>query len=179
MFLNPFTGKLVIFLTCGIALKISNYSANTKVPCRGIPPVRLYRGCRGISIPLYVSLSLSVSSMPNAMATVRCLSLALWRVSIGRDRRNLISMKRALGDFIRATSYPTFSLAALGEMFPRSIISQTSPEFLRRLLGWSTKSPHNPPLFRYYHKVQKRRGYIYIFNLIYFDENIKSLMNFW
>jgi len=28
MFLNPFTGKLVIFLTWGVALKISNYSAD-------------------------------------------------------------------------------------------------------------------------------------------------------
>lgn len=121
-------GKLVTFLTCGVAHKISNYSADKSTMSRDFP-----FGCAEAAYP-FVHFSSSSVSVPSCRTRRRrCLSLALWRVSIGRDRRNLISMKRALGDFIRATSYPTVSPAAAGEMFPRSIIPRTSPELLRRL----------------------------------------------
>lgn len=131
MFLNSFIQENSLFFSPAASrLKYRIIAPTQKYHVEGFPRSTVPRR----HIPLYVSLPLSVSSMPNATATMRCLSLALWRVSIGRDRRNLISMKRALGDFIRATSYPTFPLAAAGEMFPRSIIPQTSPELLRRLL---------------------------------------------
>lgn len=76
MFLNPFTEKLVTFLTCGIAFKISNYSADKSTMSRDFP-----FDCAEAGIPLYVSLPLSVSSVPNAAATVsfpRALARIHW-----------------------------------------------------------------------------------------------------
>lgn len=132
---NPFTGELVTFLTCGIALKISNYSADKSTMSRDFP----FGRAEAARTRPFVRFSPS-----------RCLFRAERdgggvfpsRVSIGRDRRNLISMKRALGDFIRATSYPTLSPVAAGEVFPRSIIPRTSPELLRRL---SVDQPNPQP----------------------------------
>jgi len=102
MVLNPSMAKLVTFLTGSVAHRARNIELERPDesivlgggayirPCTETPPFSL---CT-------FSLSLSVSTAPNATIAA-ALSIALWRVSIGRDRRNLISMKRALGDFIR------------------------------------------------------------------------------
>lgn len=106
---NPSTEETRYFSrTRGIAHRARNIELERRQKHHG--RIQYSATSRNSHFPLYVSLSLGVSSVPNTTssttATTAALSLALWRVSIGRDRRNLISMKRALGDFIRTTSYP-------------------------------------------------------------------------
>lgn len=113
-FLTDADGSVAAYRARNIELEQPDKSTSQRVTfgCTEMPPFSL----------CIFSLSLSVPTAPNATTTA--LSLALWCISIGRDRRNLISMKRALGDFIRATSYP--GPVAAGKMFPRSIIPRTS-----------------------------------------------------
>lgn len=82
MLANPFTRKLVIFLTCGIAHKISSYSADESTVSRDSPFEAPRR------VPLYVSLPLNVSSAPNAATAAVPFPRALARIHWARPAKS-------------------------------------------------------------------------------------------